>query len=71
MSDFPNRPPSPFEILAKQAGRALLKAGAKALARGADEALNSAAEDADKLLEAGEHVLERLKDKIAHARRPR
>lgn len=74
MTDFPNRPPkpeSPFEVLAKQAGRALLRSGAKALARGAGEALNSAAEDADKLLEAGDLFLDRLKERIANARRPR
>jgi hypothetical protein len=74
MSDFPNRPPkieSPLEAFAKQAGRALLRSGVRALARGAGEAANSVAEDADKLLEAGDHALDILKERLKTIRRPR
>jgi hypothetical protein len=63
------RPESPFEAFAKQAGRALLRSGVKALARGAGAAVESAVEDGDRVLEGADAILDRIKEKIASARR--
>lgn len=64
------RPETPFEVLAKQAGRALARSGAKALARGLGGVLESVVEDGDRVLEGADALLDRIKDKIAAARRP-
>lgn len=69
-TERPPRPESPFEILARQAGRALARSGAKALARGLGGVLESVVEDGDRVLEGADAFLDRIKDRIAAARRP-